>query len=298
MLHWMSNLLGANTGVIRRSRTTLPHEFRFQFATLFCHCAFQRRLHLLNQTPLGKTRDASTIKYRSETELLPPTFITMPDFHIVPCSCHGQMIWVRAMGVFGHPNTQVSQVAPSALPQRVTNLPLQMADRVLENPGSIVGFDPTQPPTNTSILPQSMIDPTLIGGAAAIRPTVTIPITFPAVHCGVCGAIEVPQRQYRSAPLSPDPTYENGENIIFSKGGGCGVPVVDAAEYRLSDLLGGDDLVFADTAVSTFSVRIEVREYLGSVRYTGTDQVSIQWPGYKMWNGQVSISGSCVVLQN
>jgi hypothetical protein len=85
------------------------------------------------------------------------------------------------------------------------------------------------------------------------------PIAYPSVHCGVCGAAEVPQRHYRSAPLSPDLTYENGEVIIFSKNGDCGVPIVDAADYRLSDLLGGDDSIFANTAVSTFSVRIEVR---------------------------------------
>lgn len=105
-----------------------------------------------------------------------------------------------------------------------------------------------------------MIDPTSIGGAAATRP-VLAPITFPAVHCQACGAIEVPQRQYRSAPLSPDPTYENGEVMVFSNGGGCGVPIIDASEYRLPDLLGADDLMFADTTVSTFSVRIEVRVY-------------------------------------
>ncbi|KAF9777448.1 hypothetical protein BJ322DRAFT_1056084 [Thelephora terrestris] len=111
-----------------------------------------------------------------------------------------------------------------------------------------------------------MIDPTSIGGALASRLTPT-PVAFPAVHCGNCGAVEVPQRQYRSAPLAPDPTYDTGDVIVFSKAGGCGVPIVDAAEYRLSDLLGGDDLMFVNTTVSTFSVRIE-------------------WPGYKMWNGQ------------
>lgn len=46
----------------------------------------------------------------------------MPDFHIVPCSCHGQMIWVRAMGALGDPNNQVSGVVTFASLQAVTNL--------------------------------------------------------------------------------------------------------------------------------------------------------------------------------
>ena len=115
----------------------------------------------------------------------------------------------------------------------------------------------------------------------------------PAVHCGLCGTIEVPQRQYRSAPLSPDPAYENGGVIVFSKGGGCGVPIVDASEYRLADLLGGDDLMFADTTVSTFSVRLEVRMSVVIGMHRRLIEVSFltQWPGYKMWTGQVRTSG-------
>lgn len=130
-----------------------------------------------------------------------------------------------------------------------------------------------------------MIGPTSIGGILT-RPIVT-PIIPPAVHCGLCGAVEVPQRQYRSAPLTPDPAYENGGVIVFSKGGGCGVPIVEAADYRLADLLGGDDLMFADTTVSTFSVRLEVRMSVVSAVHRRLIDVSTQWPGYKMWTGQV-----------
>ena len=214
---------------------------------------------------------------RDDTSTL--TFIAMLDFHLVPCSCHGQMIWVRAIGVVGDANTQVSGRVPfNILPQPVTNLPLQPADRTLENGGSTVGLDPTGLTTNIANLAlQPVIDPTVT------------PVVFPAVHCGVCGAIEVPQRQYRSAPISPDPTYDNGEVIVFSKGGGCGVPIVDAAEYRMPDLLGGDDPMFVDIAVSTFSVRIEVRaSAVGAIRRKLT-RVYTQWPGYKMWTGQVRI---------
>ena len=38
-----------------------------------------------------------------------PTFNIMPDFHLVSCSCHGQMIWVRSLGVVGDADTQVSR---------------------------------------------------------------------------------------------------------------------------------------------------------------------------------------------
>jgi hypothetical protein len=47
----------------------------------------------------------------------------MPEYHIVRCSCHGQMIWVSAIGVFGDANTQVSGVVPFVSLRTVTNLP-------------------------------------------------------------------------------------------------------------------------------------------------------------------------------
>lgn len=186
----------------------------------------------------------------------------MLDFHIVSCSCHGQMIWVRALGVVGDAGTQVSRCDPLAAPTHSHNwLPRQTANQDLGNTQSAPGLELTQASAYNSNPSQStLIGPTPINAAVAIHPDGLPPIIPPAVHCGVCGAIEVPQRIYRSTPLSPDSTYENGEAIIFSRGE-CGVPIVDASEGRLSDLLGGDDLMFADTAVSTFSVRIEVRMF-------------------------------------
>ena len=68
----------------------------------------------------------------------------------------------------------------------------------------------------------------------------------------------MPQRPYQPIQSSPDPGHWNGETLSFSKGG-CGIRVLDAAENRLSGLVGGDDFMFVDTAVSTFSLRIEVR---------------------------------------
>jgi hypothetical protein len=38
------------------------------------------------------------------------------------------------------------------------------------------------------------------------------------------------------------------------------VLLVDAVQNRLSGLVGGDDLMFVDTLVSTFSLRIEVSD--------------------------------------
>ena len=48
-----------------------------------------------------------------------------------------------------------------------------------------------------------------------------------------------------------------GEIVTFSKGG-CGIPLRDAVENRLSGLVGGDDLMFDGFNVSAFSLRIEV----------------------------------------
>ena len=48
-----------------------------------------------------------------------------------------------------------------------------------------------------------------------------------------------------------------GEVVAFSKGG-CGIPLRDAVENRLSGLVGGDDLMFDGFNVSAFSLRIEV----------------------------------------
>jgi len=80
----------------------------------------------------------------------------------------------------------------------------------------------------------------------------------PECDCGLCGGLEVPQRPYNPAHLPPDLCHRDREILSFSKGG-CGIRVVDAVSNRLSGLVGGDDLVFVNTAVSTFSLRIEVR---------------------------------------
>lgn len=72
----------------------------------------------------------------------------------------------------------------------------------------------------------------------------------------------MPQRSYQPIQLSPGLVHRRGETLSFSKGG-CGVRVVDAVRNRLSGLVGGDDLMFMDAVVSTFSLRIEVSYSFG-----------------------------------
>ena len=67
----------------------------------------------------------------------------------------------------------------------------------------------------------------------------------------------MPQRPYKPVQLSADLCLRNGETVCFSKGG-CGIRVIDAVNSNLNGLVGGNDLIFANTAVSTFSLRIEV----------------------------------------
>lgn len=84
--------------------------------------------------------------------------------------------------------------------------------------------------------------------------TPSLPLPF-RCSCGLCGGLKVPQRLYVPIQMSPD--QRNGETFTFSKGG-CGIRLIDAAQNRLSGLVGGDDLMFVDVSVSTFSLRIEV----------------------------------------
>lgn len=91
------------------------------------------------------------------------------------------------------------------------------------------------------------------------QPIIRLPDPQFMLECGcrLCGGLEVPQRPYQPIQLSSDLCHHSGETLYFSKGG-CGLPVLDAVQNRLSGLEGGDDLVFTDAAVSTFSLRIEV----------------------------------------
>jgi hypothetical protein len=82
------------------------------------------------------------------------------------------------------------------------------------------------------------------------------PLT-PHCGCGLCGGLAVPQRPYVLAQVPPNLFQQNPETLNFSKGG-CGVRVVDAMANRLSGLVGGDDLMFSDASVTTYSLRVEV----------------------------------------
>lgn len=85
-----------------------------------------------------------------------------------------------------------------------------------------------------------------------------IPPSVPLCACGFCRLPEVPQRRYQSTQISGDTDSRIGETVTFSKGG-CGIPLRDAIENRLSGLVGGDDPMFYDFNVTAFSLRIEVR---------------------------------------
>ena len=84
-----------------------------------------------------------------------------------------------------------------------------------------------------------------------------VPPPFPLCCCGFCQLREVPQRRYQSTQISMEGDTRIGEAVTFSKGG-CGIPLRDAVENRLSGLVGGDDLMFDGFNVSAFSLRIEV----------------------------------------
>ena len=85
-----------------------------------------------------------------------------------------------------------------------------------------------------------------------------IPPQISLCGCGLCLLPEVPQRRYQSTQISGDVDSRIGETVTFSKGG-CGIPLRDAVENRLSGLVGGDDPMFDGFNVTAFSLRIEVR---------------------------------------
>ena len=107
--------------------------------------------------------------------------------------------------------------------------------------------------------------------------------------CGLCGGLEVPQRAYKPIQLSPDLCLPSGETLCFSKGE-CGIRVIDAVKNRLSGLVGGDDLMFMNATVSTFSLRIEVS--CSSVSMSGVGVLTL-WPSGR---GTVCGQERCVDL--
>ena len=111
------------------------------------------------------------------------------------------------------------------------------------------------PPSPVTI-PQRTADPLPIANFPASNPTI-VPPSFPLCCCGFCQLRVVPQRRYQSTQISMEGDSRIGEVVAFSKGG-CGIPLKDAVENRLSGLVGGDDLMFDGFNVSAFSLRIEV----------------------------------------
>jgi len=104
-------------------------------------------------------------------------------------------------------------------------------------------------PNHLSMTPQTF--------SPSTNPTIMQPPTS-VCGCGLCRLPEVPQRPYQSTQISVESGSKIGEIVTFSKGG-CGIPLRDAIENRLSGLVGGDDIMFDGFNVSAFSLRIEVR---------------------------------------
>lgn len=115
----------------------------------------------------------------------------------------------------------------------------------------------------TAGFPELLHSPVISGTPAMMSPLDLVHTPGPPLPlgcpCGLCGGPEVPQRPYIPAQMSPSLGQRNGETLNFSKGG-CGVLLVDALRNRLSGLIGGDDLMFVDAPVATFSLRIQVSD--------------------------------------
>ena len=214
----------------------------------------------------------------------------MSELHIVQCLCHGHVFWgpvtqsagdaalqVRGQRIFHSTPTHIflrKPLDPSIFhPELLARSPLMPFDFL--NP-QIQGLGatpdnqlpqltalPAPPsPVTIPILSQPATNPMPMTTLAFPLPTSASPRIIPppvsVCGCGFCRLPEVPQRRYRSTQISMENSSRIGETVTFSKGG-CGIPLRDAVENRLSGLVGGDDLMFDGFNVSAFSLRIEVR---------------------------------------
>lgn len=198
-------------------------------------------------------------KYITSTVLEPGTLLTMSAPHFLTCICHGYTF-------LGHvreesqsvENLQVS-IPPLLTPMTLTRyVAFRQAGLGIVDLEPIYDSDNQQAPVGPSDLPyvpQVFGTPDVISAyrsAHALGPPLP-----PRCGCGLCGGLKVPQRPYTPVQMSPDLSQRSRETLTFSKGG-CGIRLVEAAQNRLSGLVRGDDLVFVDAPVSTFSLRIEV----------------------------------------
>ena len=137
-------------------------------------------------------------------------------------------------GLAATPDNQLPQL--TSLPTPPPFMTMQALSQPASNPLSM---------SSQAFLPSTSINPTIIPPSASV------------CGCGFCRLPEIPQRRYHSTQISMETDSRIGETISFSKGG-CGIPLRDAVENRLSGLVGGDDLMFDGFNVSAFSLRIEV----------------------------------------
>jgi len=138
----------------------------------------------------------------------------------------------QAQGLATTPDNQLPQLTGLSTPSPLMTMP------ALSHPV----------PNHLSMTTQAFSPPT---NPMIIPPPVSV------CGCGFCRLPEVPQRPYQSTQISVESGSRIGEIVTFSKGG-CGIPLRDAIENRLSGLVGGDDVMFDGFNVSAFSLRIEV----------------------------------------
>ncbi|KAF9648914.1 hypothetical protein BDM02DRAFT_2009719 [Thelephora ganbajun] len=202
----------------------------------------------------------------------------MSGLHVVQCLCHGQMFLGQVTQSTG--DIALQPLDPSIFhPELLRYLamsPVMHCDNPNPQiPGLSTNPDSQLPPLVTPpmaipIFSQSAQNPVPVTAptfpsSTSVNPTIAPP---PALlcNCGFCRLQEVPQRRYQSTQISMESDSRIGETVTFSKGG-CGIPLRDAIENRLSGLVGGDDPMFDGFNVSAFSLRIE-------------------WPGYPLWTGK------------
>ena len=214
----------------------------------------------------------------------------MSGLHVVQCLCHGQVFWGQVSQSTGNVALQVRRrrifhlhlthslahkpldpsishleflqhlARPSTLPFDSLDTQTQGLATTPDNHlPQLTGLPSSPSPMSIPTLPHPVpihMSMTTQTFSPSTNPMVMQPPTS-VCDCGFCRLPEVPQRPYQSTQISVGSGSRIGEMVTFSKGG-CGIPLRDAIENRLSGLVGGDDIMFDGFNVSAFSLRIEV----------------------------------------
>ena len=181
----------------------------------------------------------------------------MFSLHLWRCACHGEMHLRSAHEQLESIDNLLVNV-PSFPMAHVKNVAYRQTDATADDFEHVYESMERGPSLELQNVPYSPQASSTMGVMAIshITPPPGPPLT-PRCFCGLCGGPIVPQRPYALAQVPPNIFQQNPETLSFSKGG-CGVRVVDAVANRLSGLVGGDDLMFFDATVTTYSLRVEV----------------------------------------